>query len=102
MSIKRTLVAIAVLIAIALASIPLIGWQARWIRDANESPEEMWEPFVKRRATLRIFYFNPMDCGACEERSLDDLNATERLDFQAVCRDRYGLASAPECVGRRD
>lgn len=100
MTTKKTWLAVAVLVALALLSTLFIGWQTRWYRDANESPTEMWEPFVKQRMTLRMLYVNPLDCGACEERSLDDLNADDRLELVAVCHDRYGLTSIADCARR--
>lgn len=88
------------IIALAVPSIPFVGWQARWYRDTNESPTEIWEPFIKQSATLRMVYFNPLDCGVCEERGLDDPSTEDRLELIAVCHDRYGLTSVAECTGR--
>lgn len=100
MRMKKTLLAFAVLVAIALLSIPFVGWQTRWHRDANESPIEMWEPFIKQRMTFRMLYFDPLDCGACEERGIEDLKAEDRLELMAVCHDRYGLTSIVDCAHR--
>lgn len=97
---KRSLIALASLVACALLSIPFIGWQTRGYRDANESPTAMWEPFVKQRLTLQVLYSNPLDCGVCEERSLGDLDADGRLELTAVCQDRYGLTSLADCARR--
>lgn len=100
MSLKKIGAAMVVLALLALLSTAFIGWQTRWYRDTNESPAEMWEPFVKQRVSLRILYLNPLDCGACEERSLGDLDTADRQELAAICQDRYGLTSIDECISR--
>lgn len=97
---KKVLAAVSVLAGLAILSLPFVGWQSRWYRDANEAPTEIWEPFIKQRPTLKIVYFNPLDCGACEERSLDDLDAGDRRELITVCHDRYGQTSISECIER--
>lgn len=97
---KKVLAAVGVVVGLAVLSLPFVGWQTRSYRDANEGPSDMWEPFIKQRPTLKVVYFNPLECGACEERGLDDLDAGDRLELVEVCSDRYGVTSIPACIER--
>lgn len=99
---KKGLQIFGITLLVCCAAFPFIGWQGRWNAGEEHNRSLSWEPFLKKSPSLQMRYFNPLDCGDCEEKTVATLDPARQEQFSAICEARYGITDLQACALRLD
>lgn len=59
--------------------------------------EPSYVPFVKRQPSSRMFFRNPVQCGECDVKKLEALDAQGLAEFSTFCKVKFGLTDTRAC-----